>query len=60
MLEQGCFSLENTTLILDPSLYENWQLRTGLLFMQQAYRNYRRFLRQQARLLASVLPKSLL
>ena len=46
-VDQGCFTISGNTLYLSPHLDETWQLRTALLFMQQAYQVSRHILRKK-------------
>jgi transposase len=50
LVDQGCFLIDGNALVLRPGLDETWQLRTALLFMQQAWQVSRRILRENDRL----------
>ena len=47
LVDQGCFLIESHALVLRPGLDETWQLRTALLFMQQAWQVSRRIIREK-------------
>jgi hypothetical protein len=44
LVDQGCFAVAGNALVLHPGLDETWQLRTTLLFLQQAWQVSRRIL----------------
>jgi len=47
LVTQGFFSLDENKVALRPDLFETWQMRTALLFMQQGYQVFRRLRREQ-------------
>jgi transposase len=47
LVTQGFFSLDENKVALRPDLFETWQMRTALLFMQQGYQVFRRPRREQ-------------
>jgi hypothetical protein len=47
LVNQGCFTIAGNELTLHPALDETWQMRTALLFMQQAFQVSCRILREK-------------
>jgi transposase len=47
LVDQGWFLIESHALVLCPGLDDTWQLRTALLFMQQAWQVSRRIIREK-------------
>jgi transposase len=56
LVDQGCLTITGNALALSPGLPDTWQLRTTLLFMQQAWQVSRRIMREKEQVQRRSLP----